>query len=191
MATREEVQQQLFVFGVLIGIVFYFMLKLIAGLACCKSCRKTEQEAHDDLEAEPDDQIQDPDRYSSMRDTALFHAYPLDEVKMVLVVRTDLGMGKGKMAAQTGHATIGTFTNCKRFANKSNYWNKVLETWTHKRPETYIKKEILRARSENELISLQEECHEHSIPCYVVADSGHTQIEAGSLTVIGIGPVTA
>ena len=83
-----------------------------------------------------------------MRDTSLFHAYPLDDVKMVLVVRTDLGMRAGKMAAQVGHATLGTFNNCKRFSNKSNYWNKVLEAWTHKRPGKYIKKEILRAKSE-------------------------------------------
>ena len=28
------------------------------------------------------------------------------------------------------------------------------------------------------------------MPSYLVADAGHTQVEAGSLTVLGLGPVT-
>ena len=31
--------------------------------------------------------------------------------KMVLVVRTDLGMGVGKIAAQVGHAVLGAYKN--------------------------------------------------------------------------------
>lgn len=33
----------------------------------------------------------------------------LEEHKMVLVVRTDLGMGKGKVAAQCGHASLACY----------------------------------------------------------------------------------
>lgn len=33
-----------------------------------------------------------------------------EEVKMVLVVNTELGMGKGKVAAQCGHAAVACFT---------------------------------------------------------------------------------
>lgn len=33
----------------------------------------------------------------------------LEEHKLVLVVRTDLGMGKGKVAAQCGHATLACY----------------------------------------------------------------------------------
>ena len=32
-----------------------------------------------------------------------------DEIKMVLVVREDLKMGKGKIGAQCGHATLGSY----------------------------------------------------------------------------------
>ena len=34
---------------------------------------------------------------------------PAEEVKMVLVVNTELGMGRGKVAAQCGHAAIACF----------------------------------------------------------------------------------
>jgi peptidyl-tRNA hydrolase, PTH2 family len=38
---------------------------------------------------------------------------------------------------------------------------------------------------------MQAKANELRIPSYLVADAGHTQIEAGSLTVLGMGPVTA
>ena len=94
------------------------MLKLVAGLTCCKPRQKPtvnlrgetdDDEWEDDSDEGPDDQIQKPARYSSVKDAAMFEEYPVDDVKMVLVVRTDLKMGSGKMAAQCGHATIGTF----------------------------------------------------------------------------------
>lgn len=34
--------------------------------------------------------------------------YPAEDIKMVLVVRNDLQMGKGKIGAQCGHATLGS-----------------------------------------------------------------------------------
>ena len=39
----------------------------------------------------------------------LFEKYPLDHIKMVLVVREDLKMGKGKIGAQCGHATLAAY----------------------------------------------------------------------------------
>ena len=35
--------------------------------------------------------------------------FPDDAYKMVLVVRRDLGMNKGKIAAQCGHAVLGCY----------------------------------------------------------------------------------
>lgn len=37
-----------------------------------------------------------------------------EEHKMVLVVRSDLGMGKGKVAAQCGHATLACYKRARR-----------------------------------------------------------------------------
>ena len=45
---------------------------------------------------------------------------------MVLVVREDLKMGKGKIGAQCGHATIGAYSRAVTVSKKSLYWRKVL-----------------------------------------------------------------
>ena len=39
-----------------------------------------------------------------------------------------------------------------------------------------------------ELIEIQAKANKLGLPNYLVADAGHTQIAAGSLTVCGIGP---
>ena len=43
-----------------------------------------------------------------------------EECKMVLVVRTDLGMQKGKIAAQCGHATLGALDKINKYNNFNN-----------------------------------------------------------------------
>lgn len=48
---------------------------------------------------------------------------------MVLATRNDLGMGKGKIGAQCGHATLGSYYQTRRWAQKSTYWKNVLKTW--------------------------------------------------------------
>ena len=47
-----------------------------------------------------------------------------------MVVREDLKMGKGKIGAQCGHATIGAYEHVLQFAKKSAYWKKVLNSWS-------------------------------------------------------------
>jgi len=42
-------------------------------------------------------------------DEVMTEQYPAIDIKMVLVVRNDLGMGKGKIGAQSGHATLGVY----------------------------------------------------------------------------------
>ena len=46
---------------------------------------------------------------------------------MVLVVRSDLKMGKGKIGAQCGHATLGAYKTALK--KKDTYWHKVLNYW--------------------------------------------------------------
>ena len=48
---------------------------------------------------------------------------------MIMVVRTDLKMGKGKIGAQCGHATLGSYAVTKKWAKTSSYWKKVLLRW--------------------------------------------------------------
>lgn len=45
-----------------------------------------------------------------------------DEIKMVLVVRNDLKMGKGKAAAQCSHATLGCYKTALKSPRLLSYW---------------------------------------------------------------------
>jgi len=48
---------------------------------------------------------------------------------MVLVVREDLKMGKGKIGAQCGHASLGVFKQAEKYSKESSFWKKVFSTW--------------------------------------------------------------
>ncbi|KAG2219988.1 hypothetical protein INT45_001887 [Circinella minor] len=100
------------------------------------------------------------------------------DYKMVLVVRTDLGMTKGKIAAQCGHATLA----CYKAVSKSN--PDVLRTWER----TGQAKVALKIDSEEKLLELQAIALSMNITAQSICDAGRTQIAAGSRTVLGIGP---
>merc|ERR1712093_524463 len=101
-----------------------------------------------------------------------------EECKMVLVVRTDLGMTKGKIAAQASHATLA----CYKSLQASNPG--LLKHWER----TGQAKIALKADSEDELLVLQAQAQSLNICARSIQDAGRTQIAAGSRTVLGIGP---
>ena len=45
-----------------------------------------------------------------------------DDFKMVLIVRNDLKMGKGKVAAQCSHATLGCYEEALKNPKVLSYW---------------------------------------------------------------------
>ncbi|KAI0050726.1 PTH2-domain-containing protein, partial [Auriscalpium vulgare] len=100
----------------------------------------------------------------------------LEECKLVLVVRTDLRMTTGKVAAQ--HATLA----CYKTLQKTNpallrHWERTGQT-----------KIALKCDSEDELLLLQATAQSLNICARSIQDAGRTQIAAGSRTVLGIGP---
>jgi len=98
--------------------------------------------------------------------------------KMVLVVRTDLGMGKGKAAAQCAHAAL----DCYKKAVKRH--QVALTAWE----TTGQAKVCLKIDSEEALLELAAKAKSNGINWAVVRDAGRTQVESGSLTVLGLGP---
>ncbi|MCJ1238128.1 hypothetical protein MMC14_006117 [Varicellaria rhodocarpa] len=103
-----------------------------------------------------------------------------EECKLVLVVRTDLGMGKGKIAAQCSHATLACYTYFLSYAPSSP----LLRRWT----SLGQAKVALQCRSEEELLTLQAQALSLGLCARIIHDAGRTQIAAGSMTVLGIGP---
>ncbi|KAI8060932.1 peptidyl-tRNA hydrolase PTH2-domain-containing protein [Gongronella butleri] len=100
------------------------------------------------------------------------------DYKMVLVVRTDLGMTKGKIAAQCGHATLA----CYKAILKSH--PEVLKRWERSGQA----KVALKAASEDEILELQAKALSLNLTAQSICDAGRTQIAAGSRTVLGLGP---
>ncbi|EEQ33654.1 putative peptidyl-tRNA hydrolase [Microsporum canis] len=104
-----------------------------------------------------------------------------DEVKLVLVVRTDLGMGKGKIAAQCSHATLACY---KYYFSKSPN-APILKRWERQGQA----KVALQTKSEDDLLVLQAQAISLGLCTRVIQDAGRTQIASGSRTVLGIlGP---
>jgi PTH2 family peptidyl-tRNA hydrolase len=101
----------------------------------------------------------------------------MSEIKQVIVVRTDLEMGKGKIAAQVGHACVLGAENVRR----SNHdW---FDEWWKGQEKIVVKVTSLK-----ELENVKKHAIDLNLPWSEVTDAGHTQIEPGTTTCISIGP---
>ena len=96
-------------------------------------------------------------------------------MKQVIVLRTDLKLGKGKLIAQACHACLGAL----KLASKD-----VVEKWE----KEGSKKVVVKVKSKKELLDVYEKAKEKGIPCFLVRDAGLTQVEPGTLTAVALGP---
>ena len=108
-----------------------------------------------------------------------------DDLKMVFLVRQDLKMGAGKIAAQVAHAAIGLYDDI--FEGDNIYQKNALDNWFN----FGQKKVVLKADNLNIMIEVVRKCKELKLQYCMITDAGHTQIPAGSVTVLGIGPDTS
>ena len=100
------------------------------------------------------------------------------EYKMVIVTREDLNLTPGKLAAQVAHAAV----SCALFTKKNN------SKWFSKWQNEGAKKAVLKVNSTEEFYPLKEKAEQLKIATFIVEDAGHTEIPAGTKTVLGIGP---
>lgn len=100
------------------------------------------------------------------------------DYKQVIVMRSDLKMGKGKIAAQAGHAAVSAAEEARKHFQK--WW----KSWF----EEGQCKIAVKAGSERELRSLEEEARERGLPHALITDRGLTQLEPGTVTCLAIGP---
>lgn len=99
-------------------------------------------------------------------------------MKQVIVVRADLKMGKGKIAAQCSHASIMAMENAQRDNPES------VEGW---KGEGQMKV-VLKVNSERELVELFQKVKNAGLKPALVQDAGHTQTAPGTKTCFGVGP---
>lgn len=101
----------------------------------------------------------------------------MGSIKQVIVVRADLAMGKGKIAAQVGHACVLGAENVRK--SHPDWFEK---WWAGQ------EKIVLKVNSETELEQVKRDAIEMGLPLAEVTDAGHTQIAPGTFTCISIGP---
>eukprot|EP00088_Acartia_fossae_P046794 TRINITY_DN5064_c0_g1_i1.p1 TRINITY_DN5064_c0_g1~~TRINITY_DN5064_c0_g1_i1.p1 ORF type:complete len:180 (-),score=26.38 TRINITY_DN5064_c0_g1_i1:164-703(-) len=128
-----------------------------------------------------DSKSEDSAVYSSGEDSEYSDVEDTEDCKMVLVVRNDLKMGKGKAAAQCSHATLAAYKQARR---KCPRWLKIWEC--NGQPKVTVK-----CDTEDELHTLLAQARSLGLVSAVIADAGRTQIAPGSKTVLAIGPAPA
>jgi PTH2 family peptidyl-tRNA hydrolase len=103
---------------------------------------------------------------------------PRDEYRLIMGVRNDLKMQKGKVAAQCGHAAVAAY------AKALNHCPKTLKKWLR-----YGGTKIaVRIDSEQELLDLDKKARKMNVLSSIIRDAGQTQVAPGTRTVIAIGP---
>ena len=103
---------------------------------------------------------------------------PTFRYKQVIVMRTDLKMGRGKIAAQAGHAAVSAAEEARK--KYSDWW----KAWI---AEGQCKIAV-RAESEQELLELEEKAKKSKLPTALIIDRGLTELPPDTITCLGIGP---
>jgi len=95
--------------------------------------------------------------------------------KQVILVREDLKLPKGKMSAQVSHASV----DCVLKSDK-----KIVEAWNRQGG----KKVVLKVDNEKELFKYMSMLENEGINVALIKDAGHTVVEPGTITCLGVGP---
>ncbi|GEM09209.1 mitochondrial peptidyl-tRNA hydrolase [Rhodotorula toruloides] len=157
--------------GLASGLVGYYIgLGSTLGYTRRGTSSAKEDEGESDYETESEEDAADELR--------AVKAQGDEPCKLVLVVRSDLNMTKGKIAAQCSHATLA----CYKTLMRSN--PKLVQHWER----TGQAKIAVKCESEEELEILQASAKSLGVCARSIQDAGRTQVDPGTTTVLGIGP---
>ena len=96
-------------------------------------------------------------------------------MKQAIVARTDIDMGKGKLAAQVAHASLSAYEDTSDRARRE---------WKGEGQ----KKVVLKEAGEQALFELADIAERKGLPHAIIRDAGHTQLDPGTVTALAIGP---
>ncbi|MBW2965117.1 peptidyl-tRNA hydrolase Pth2 [Candidatus Woesearchaeota archaeon] len=97
------------------------------------------------------------------------------EMKLVILVRQDLKLPKGKLAAQAAHAAVEATLRAGK--TKVSAWRSQGQ-----------KKVVLKVADEKELLRFLQLAKDEGFNTALITDAGRTCIAPGTKTCIGIGP---
>jgi len=95
--------------------------------------------------------------------------------KQVIIVRRDLKLPKGKMAAQVAHASVRAVLNSDK--KKVQEWN-----------DLGMAKIVLKTENEKTMLKLLQTAKDNNLKTAMITDAGKTVIAPGTKTCIAIGP---
>jgi PTH2 family peptidyl-tRNA hydrolase len=101
-----------------------------------------------------------------------------DEYKVVVLVRQDVKMSKGKTAAQACHAAVSCAIQAyRKHPSQFSEW----DSWGQKVV-------CLKVPNKEELFQYKAIADAQGIISAVVADAGRTEVDPGTVTCMGLGP---
>ena len=117
------------------------------------------------------------------------------KIKQVIVIRKDLNMRKGKIAAQTAHASFAVFKNLMKteFISESQkrysfISSEDMSQWL----DGEFTKICVSVKSEEELIEIHKLAKEKGLLTSLIKDAGHTEFNGiPTLTCCAIGPANS
>ncbi len=98
--------------------------------------------------------------------------------KQIIAVRIDLGMSKGKIAVQVGHAAVSAAEEARK------HWSSWWKSWL-KEGQCKIAVEV---ENEPQLLRLERQSRSSGLPCALIHDRGLTELPPDTITCLGIGP---
>ena len=101
-----------------------------------------------------------------------------EEIKQVIIIRSDLDMNKGKLVAQGAHASLMSYLETEKKDSA------IVKEWL----DAGEKKIVLKVGDEEALTKLYKAFEFKKVPCALVSDAGLTQLPPGTKTALGIGP---
>ena len=97
------------------------------------------------------------------------------EYKQVILVRMDLDLSIGKLAAQVSHASLDAALAAKK---------DILIEWR----KGGAKKVVLQVADLDELTAYKQKADAAKIANALISDAGHTEVPSGTVTCLAIGP---
>lgn len=97
------------------------------------------------------------------------------EYKQVIVIRNDLKLSKGKLAAQVSHASVEAML--KSHKDDISKWR-----------GQGMKKVVLKVETKEDLIKIKNDAEDNGLVTGLIIDAGKTELPPSTMTCLGIGP---
>lgn len=117
------------------------------------------------------------------------------EVKQYIIVRTDLGMNAGKIAAQASHACLKVFFDKFEHTKIVGKGGKSVDAMVYKPSEAEMQwisgrftKITKKVKNENQLLKVYQAAKDAGLNASLIKDAGIFGLDGENYTVVAVGP---